>query len=105
MSAVVKIRCHFDGKSIVPDEPVNLPTDQPLIVHVQRGPSISPQPHSGQHFLDCENLTSKSNEDSTPSDSESADAWIDDHAIDDPTLPKDGARQHDHYLYGTPKKS
>lgn len=25
-------------------------------------------------------------------------------AIDDPSLPMDGARQHDHYLYGTAKK-
>ncbi len=27
------------------------------------------------------------------------------HAIDDPTLPKDFASEIDHYLYGTPKRN
>jgi hypothetical protein len=27
-----------------------------------------------------------------------------DHPVEDPPLPADGSRQHDHYLYGTPKK-
>jgi hypothetical protein len=29
------IRAHYDGKVIVPDEPVELPIDQPLKVEVQ----------------------------------------------------------------------
>lgn len=29
------IRAHFDGKAIVPDEPVDLPVDAPLEVRVQ----------------------------------------------------------------------
>jgi hypothetical protein len=32
---MVAIKGHFDGKVIVPDEPVDLPRNQPLIVHVQ----------------------------------------------------------------------
>ncbi|MCY2950955.1 MAG: hypothetical protein NTU53_03145 [Planctomycetota bacterium] len=32
---MVAIKAHFDGKTIVPDEPVNLPANQRLIVHVQ----------------------------------------------------------------------
>jgi hypothetical protein len=31
----VKIRAHFDGRVIVPDEDVTLPRDTPLTVHVQ----------------------------------------------------------------------
>jgi len=26
----IKVRAHFDGKAIIPDEPVDLPVDQPL---------------------------------------------------------------------------
>ena len=32
---MIALRGHFDGKSIVPDEPVDLPQGRPLIVHVQ----------------------------------------------------------------------
>jgi hypothetical protein len=28
------IRAHFDGLTIVPDEPVNLPINQPLTLHI-----------------------------------------------------------------------
>ena len=31
--------------------------------------------------------------------------WLDRNAIDVPTLPRDMAHQHDHYLYGLPKKA
>jgi hypothetical protein len=31
----VTIRAHFDGKVIVPDEPVDLPVDQPLQVELR----------------------------------------------------------------------
>ena len=26
----IKVRAHFDGKAIIPDEPVDLPVDEPL---------------------------------------------------------------------------
>jgi hypothetical protein len=32
---MVAIKGHFDGRVIVPDEPLNLPANQRLIVHVQ----------------------------------------------------------------------
>jgi hypothetical protein len=32
---MVAIKGHFDGKVIVPDEPLNLPANQRLLVHVQ----------------------------------------------------------------------
>lgn len=28
------IRCHYDGKVIVPDEPVSLPVGRPLTLHI-----------------------------------------------------------------------
>jgi hypothetical protein len=31
----MSIKAHFDGKTIVPDEPVNLPVNQPLRVKVE----------------------------------------------------------------------
>jgi hypothetical protein len=37
---IVTIRAHFDGKVIVPDEPVELPINQPLKVQLQ---SLPPQ--------------------------------------------------------------
>ncbi|MBI3829171.1 MAG: hypothetical protein HY291_06625 [Planctomycetes bacterium] len=30
--------------------------------------------------------------------------WLEKNAVNDPSLPRDWAHQHDHYLYGTPKK-
>ncbi len=32
---MLAIRGHFDGKVIVPDEPVDLPTNQRIIIHIQ----------------------------------------------------------------------
>ena len=31
------IKCHFDGKVIIPDEPVDLPVDRPLVIRVEPG--------------------------------------------------------------------
>lgn len=36
---MVAIRGHFDGKVIVPDEPIDLPRGQALIVHIERATS------------------------------------------------------------------
>jgi hypothetical protein len=32
---MIAVKAHFDGKVIVPDEPVHLPKDEPLLVHVE----------------------------------------------------------------------
>jgi hypothetical protein len=66
---------HFDGQVLVPDEPVVLPIGAKLEVRVE-----SSQPQRGQ-FSD-----------------------LADFAADLPASPGDLAAQHDHYLYGTPKK-
>ena len=75
---MIALRGHFDGKVIVPDEPVNLPRDQPLVVHIE----IAKDGKKGQSVLE----------------------WMDQVEVDDSSLPPDLAHQHDHYLYGTPKK-
>ncbi|MFO0788763.1 MAG: hypothetical protein U0805_04845 [Pirellulales bacterium] len=63
---------HFDGRVIVPDQPVSLPVGQKLQIIVEAAP--------GQ-FSDLAKFAS-----------------------DIPDSPGDLAAQHDHYLYGTPKK-
>ncbi|MBN1341601.1 MAG: hypothetical protein JXQ73_02925 [Phycisphaerae bacterium] len=39
---MVAIRARFDGKALIPEEPVELPRDQTLIVHVE--PETHPSP-------------------------------------------------------------
>ena len=42
------IRCHFDGKVLVPDEPVDLPINQPLVAHVEPGVVIIEPANGGK---------------------------------------------------------
>jgi hypothetical protein len=70
-------RKFFDGKVIIPDEPLGLRLNQDLIVQIE--------PIEGET-------------------EESALAWIAANAVDSEALPSDLADQHDHYLYGRPKK-
>ncbi|MCY3023827.1 MAG: hypothetical protein NTW87_33025 [Planctomycetota bacterium] len=77
---MIAIAAHYDGKYIVPDEPVRLPKQQPLIVQIELAGA---QPGAREY---------------------SALDWIEAHAVDDPSLPEDLSVNHDHYLYGTPKK-
>jgi hypothetical protein len=69
------ISAHFDGKVIVPDEPVQLPVGQPLVVRLELA---KPREEPFADFLNF--------------------------AADLPDAPSDLAAQHDHYLYGTPKR-
>jgi hypothetical protein len=73
---MLAIKGHFDGKVIVPDEPLDLPANQRVVVHIE---AVEGKVAGA---LD----------------------WIADHAVDDLAIPADLAHQHDHYLYGTPKK-
>jgi hypothetical protein len=77
---MVAVKAHFDGKVIVPDEPVDLPKDQPLIVQIRVAPSNKKRRR--QSVLD----------------------WLAENAVADDSLPTDLSYQLDHYLYGTPKK-
>jgi len=76
---MASIRAHFDGKVFVPDEPVCLPPNAPVrLVLVSEADGDRPLlalARAAQEFPD------------------------------DPTWPKDGAAEHDHYLYGTAKRN
>ncbi len=65
----------FDGKVLIPDGPVELPVGQTLKVHLEVPENASPR------FADLAQF-----------------------AADLPDAPTDLAAQHDHYLYGSPKK-
>jgi hypothetical protein len=78
------LKAHFDGKVLIPDEPVELPVGCALEVHVQPvagQPSVSAP---GSHLLELIQILKE--------------------LPDDPHTPADGASQHDHYLYGLPKR-
>ena len=80
---MVRFTAHFDGKHLLPDEPVELPTDKPLRVTVEELPAAAESPPL--------NLAE----------------WLD--RIEAKTGlvdgPEDWAAQLDHYLYGAPKES
>ncbi|MGA2724790.1 MAG: hypothetical protein ABSG79_20565 [Bryobacteraceae bacterium] len=71
------VSAHFDGKAIIPDEPLDLPPNQTLIVQI-------------------ESVGSRETAD------ESALAWLAANAVENDVLPTDLADRHDHYLYGCP---
>ena len=70
------VSAHFDGKVIVPDEPLDLPPNQALILQIEAvgGRDVSSE--------------------------ESSLAWIAANAVDSEALPVDLADRHDHYQYG-----
>ncbi len=70
---------HFDGKAIIPDEPLDMPPNQALILHIER--------------VGTPELVE-----------ESALAWLAANAVEHDALPTDLADRHDHYLYGSPTK-
>ncbi len=70
------ISAHFDGKVIVPDEPLDLPPNQALILQIQ--------PVGGKAEAARESVLS----------------WLAANAVDSEALPADLAERHDHYLYG-----
>ena len=74
------INAHFDGKVLVPDEPVQLPVNEPLRVSVQTA-SETEEPPLMRLVRALDKLPHR------------------------PDGPTDGAAQHDHYLYGTPKRT
>lgn len=77
---VTTLRARFDGKVIVPVGPVDLPVDREFTFHVDVEAPQSPGKSSAQRL--AEKLAARSNS----------------------NLPADFSAQHDHYLYGTPKR-
>jgi hypothetical protein len=79
---MIQFSAHFDGKNLCPDEPISLPQNVPLHVTVD----------------DAERASVEGSESLNLFDRLEAEAGL----IDG---PPDWAAEHDHYLYGAPKKS
>ena len=77
---------HSDGKVIVPDEPVDLPADTPFRVQIELEETHADTDGSGRDEPDWLRTARKLSK------------------LMPPGLPTDLAEQHDHYLYGTPKR-
>jgi hypothetical protein len=76
------LRARFDGKVLIPQDPVDLPTDRVLEIHVADAPPA--QVDSASSLNGLAELIERL-----------------------PPLPgpkTDRAAQHDHYLYGHPKR-
>ena len=79
---MIDFNAHFDGKVIVPEQTVDLPRDRSLVVHIEACADTDPAAEAAP---------------------QSALQWLAENAVDD-ELPRDLSAQHDHYLYGTPKR-
>ena len=79
---VTVVKAHFEGKVLVPDEPVKLPVNCALELHIQPVPGI-PAAGNGKPLLKLLKALEE-----LPTNLE----WS-----------AEGAAQHDHYLYGLPK--
>ena len=75
------IKAHYDGKVLVPDEPVDLPINCPLELKVQ---PLSAAQRSERPLARLAELAQQ--------------------FPVSPDTPSDLAAQHDHYLYGLPKR-
>ncbi len=75
---MTKLLAHFDGHALIPEQPIDLPKDCLLQVQVE---PVNPK---GRPLAKLAELAGTFSDDSA--------------------LPKDAASQHDHYLYGLPKK-
>jgi hypothetical protein len=78
---MITIKARFDGRVFVPQGPVDLPVGCELEIAVPSPPSKGPDRFP---LLEL--------------------AALMDRFPENPQWPVDGAAQHDHYLYGTPKK-
>ncbi len=74
------LKAHFDGKVLVPDEPVDLPMNCALEVRVMPVTQNEEEGNSLRRLLEAAK------------------------SFPVPQGPVDGAEQHDHYLYGLPKR-
>ncbi len=72
------LKAHFDGKALIPDEPVDLPVNCALEIDVK--PVMAGKASLADLASQLDKLPTN------------------------PDWPADGAEQHDHYLYATPKR-
>ena len=79
-----KVLARFDGRAFVPDHPVDLPVGYALEIPLPLQARTEPVSESKPALLELMAIL-----DQFPAN---------------PDLPEDFAAQHDHYLYGTPKR-
>jgi hypothetical protein len=84
------LKAHFDGKVLVPDEPVDLPVNCALEVHVRAQSAPRERVPASMDSVNGRPLMKL--------------AKLLEGLPDNPETPRDGAAQHDHYLYGLPKR-
>jgi hypothetical protein len=79
---MIDFNAHFDGHVIVPEQAVDLPQNRSFTVHVEEfGRTVAAVKDPPQSAL----------------------IWLAENAVDD-ELPADLSAQHDHYLYGAPRR-
>jgi hypothetical protein len=77
---MMTLKARYDGRVFIPEEPVDLPPGCVLEISVH-SPPASDAKSSLAKLAEIANMFP-----------------------DDPDMPTDAAAQHDHYLYGTPKR-
>ena len=78
---MITVRARFDGKVFIPEEPVDLPVGYTLEIPIVPPPARADSKPALVALMELlEQFPAN------------------------PDWPADGAAQHDHYLYGTPKK-
>jgi len=77
------IKARFDGRAFVPESPVELPVGYTLEIPIPASPPPAPE-SSSKPLAELSEALGR-----LPAN---------------PEWPADGAAQHDHYLYGTPKE-
>lgn len=99
------IRAHFDGQHFVPDEPVTglVAGDNVQIVLLSTPRENDAAPLEAEQAAGKNGAPASKSPASCPPGS-SALRWLAENSVDDESLPADLGYQHDHYLYGTPKK-
>lgn len=97
---MITLTAHFDGKVLIPDEPVNLPVDCALELHVEPVKKTVPS-SNGKKSVEPGKISSTDSVEDRPLMKllRALEALP-----DNPDWPADGAAQHDHYLYGLPKR-
>ncbi|MCC6591249.1 MAG: hypothetical protein IT168_31475 [Bryobacterales bacterium] len=114
------VSAHFDGKVLIPDQPLDLPTNRALILHIEAVADADSSAHESSlswiaaNAVDSEALPTDladRNDFCLESSSDTQPIWdvIAENmkrvpAEDLAQLPKDGASQIDHYIYGVPKR-
>lgn len=106
MSNPISIPATFDGRVFVPDQPVpEVPVGAPLQLTVEARDPAKPPPLPPLTPETRAIWIAELEKEYPPQPGEETLAdLIDRIAVDVPDWPADGAAQHDHYLYGTPKR-